>query len=261
MKTKLVVGVATLALALVGAAAADTTGDVLTMQPVSHGAQSNANWLAQEGRPDSLGVANQAFVLEASGTPDTSAAALFRGFEGVRVMDLQSLSYQHRLRSTCTKTDPRWTLFIRGRGAKTYLINLGCAVTPGHPTDDPEWFERIFTQKVIRDEIVRQVKGLPAQSDALNGTIGDLALVVDRSKGTVYLDNIAVRSRTATKVWTFAGDNGNGGPGPAADFTADEAAMIAAPLPEEALWDEADVLASITPEEQALIDASDAVTG
>ena len=30
--------------------------------------------------------------------------------------------------------------------------------------------------------------------------------------------------------------------------------MLAAPLADEALWDEADVLGSITPEEQALID-------
>jgi hypothetical protein len=261
VKTKLMVGVATLALALVGAAAADTTGDVLTMHPVSHGASSRASWLAQEGRPDSQGQANQALVLEASGTPDTSAAALFRGFEGVRVTDLQSLSYQHRAGSTCTKTDPRWTLFIRGRGAKTYLINLGCAVTPARPTDDPKWIERVFTQAVIRAEIVRQVPGLPAQRDALGGTIGDLALVVDRSKGAVYLDNVAVRTLTATKVWTFAGDNGNGAQGAPADFPADETAMMAAPLAQEALWDEADVLASITPEEQALIDEVVAATG
>jgi hypothetical protein len=150
VKTKLMVGVAMLALALVESAAADTTGDVLTMHPVSHGALSNANWLALEGRPDSQGQANQGFVLEASGTPDTSAAALFRGFEGIRVSDPQSLSYQHRAGSTCTKTDPRWTLFIRGRGAKTYLINLGCAVTPARPTYDPKWIERVFTQAVVR---------------------------------------------------------------------------------------------------------------
>ena len=36
--------------------------------------------------------------------------------------------------------------------------------------------------------------------------------------------------------------------------------MIAAPLAEEALWDEADVLASITPEEQALIGEAAATT-
>jgi hypothetical protein len=250
----LLVGVAALALALVGAAAALTTGDVLTMYPVSHGAMSQANWLAQEGRPDSQGDANQAFVLAAPGTPDTSAAALFRGFEGVRVTTLVSLSYQHRIGSTCTRTDPRWTLFIRGRSGKTYLVNLGCAVTPGHPTDDPRWVERNFTQPAIQAEIAKQVKGLPAQRDALNGTIADLALVVDRSKGTVYLDNITVRSKTLAKVWTFAGDNGNGVPGAPPDFSAEEAAMIAAPLPDEALWDEADVIASITPEEQALID-------
>ena len=40
----------------------------------------------------------------------------------------------------------------------------------------------------------------------------------------------------------------------------DELASIAAPLAAEALWDEADVLASITPEEQALIDESNAAT-
>ena len=254
MRTKLTVGVAALALALVGAAAADTTGVVLTMNPVSHGASTHANWLAQEGRPDSQGSANQAFVLDAPGSPDTSAAALFRGFEGVPVTHLTGLSYQHRVGSSCTKTDPRWTLFIRGRGAKTYLVNVGCAVTPGHLTDDPRWVERDFTFFVIRAEILKQVRGVPAQRDALAGTIGDLALVADRTKGVTYLDNITVQTTTFGKVWTFAGDNGNGSPGGPADFSAEEAAMIAAPLPDEALWDEADVLASITPDEQALID-------
>jgi hypothetical protein len=253
------VGVAALALVLAGAAAADTTGTVLTLNPVSHGAQSHANWQAQEGRADSAGAANQALVLEAPGTPDTSAAALFRGFEGVRIRDLQSLAYEHRVPGGCSKTDPRWTLFIRGRGAKTYLVNLGCAVTPARPTDDPNWVQRAFSLPVIQAEIVRQVPK-PLISDALNGTLEDLALVVDRSNGPAFLDNISVRSLTATKVWTFAGDNGNGVPGVPPDFTAEELAMLAAPLPEEALWDEADVLASITPDEQALIDESNAAT-
>ena len=258
LRGKLIVGVAAFALMLVGVAAADTTGSVLTMNPVSHGAMTHANWQAQEGRPDSQGLADQALVLEAPGTVDTSAAALFRGFEGVRVADLVSLSYQYRLGSTCTKTDPRWTLFIRGRGAKTYLIDIGCALSPGRPTDDPRWVERISNRATIKAEVVRQVKGLPAQNDALQGTIADLALVVDRSKGAVYLDNIGVSSRTVAKVWTFAGDNGNGSPGGPADFSADEAALLSAPLPDEALWDEADVLASITPDEQAMIDQADA---
>ena len=255
----LLAGAAALALTLACAAVADTTGTVLTLNPVSHGALSHANWQAQEGRPDSQGEANQALVLEAPGTPDTSAAALFRGFEGVRIRNLQSLAYDQRVRGTCTKTDPRWTLFIRGRGAKTYLVNLGCAVTPAQPTDDPNWVRRFFSLVVIQAEIVRQVPK-PLISDALNGTLGDLALVVDRSKGPAYLDNVAVRSQTASKVWTFAGDNASGGPATPPDFSADELSLLAAPLPAEALWDEADVLASIAPDEQALIDESNAAT-
>ena len=75
MKTKLAIGVAALALALAGVAAADTTGTPLTLNPVSHGAQSHANWQAQVGRPDSQGSADQALVLEAPGTPNTSAVS------------------------------------------------------------------------------------------------------------------------------------------------------------------------------------------
>lgn len=245
-------GVAVVALAIAAAAGADTTGTVLTLQPISHGAQTQGSWQAQQGRPDSQGNANQALVLQAPGTPDTSAAALFHGFEDVRVRDLQSLSYQHRVPATCSKTDPRWTLFIKGRGAKTYLLNLGCGVTPARPTDDPNWIERVFSQSVIQAEIVRQLKA--GAKDALAGTVEQLALVVDRTKGTAYLDNISVRSRTLRKVWTCAADNGNGVPGGPSDFSADELTLLAAPLADEALWDEADVLASIAPEEQALID-------
>ena len=250
-------GVAALALAIAATAAADTTGTVLTLQPVSHGAQTQASWQAQQGRTDSQGNADQALVLEAPGTPDTSGAALVRGLDGVRVRDLQSLSYQHRVPATCSKTDPRWTVFIKGRGAKTYLINLGCGVTPARPTDDPHWIERVFSQSLIQAEIIRQAPRGSA-SDALAGTIEQLALVVDRTKGAAYLDNISVRARTVRKVWTYAGDNGAGIPGAPADFSADELTLLAAPLADEALWDEADVLASITPEEQALIDEANA---
>jgi len=246
-------GVAALALAIAATAAADTTGTVLTLHPVSHGAKTQASWQAQQGRPDSQGSGNQALVLQAPGTADTSAAALVQGLDDVRVRDLQSLSYQHRVPATCSKTDPRWTLFIKGRGAKTYLINLGCGVTPARPTDDPNWIERTFSQSLIQAEIVKQApKG--AASDALAGTIEQLALVVDRTKGTTYLDNVSVRTRTVRKVWTYAGDNGTGVPGGPADFSACESTLLAAPLADEALWDEADLLASITPEEQALID-------
>lgn len=259
MRRILTLGVAAAAFALAGAAGADTTGDQLTLQPVSHGSQTQASWQAQQGRPDSQGSANQALVLEAPSTADTSAAGLFHGFDGTRVRDLLTLAYEHRVPGTCTKTDPRWTVFIRGRSSRTYLVSLGCAVTPARPTDDPHWIQRVFTQPLIQAETVRQL-GTKFASDALNGTVTGLALVVDRSKGAAYLDNILVRTRAATKRWTYAGDNGNGVPGGPTDFTAAEAAMVAAPLPDEALWDEADVIASITPEEQAMIDESNTAT-
>jgi hypothetical protein len=257
LRNTLAIGFAALALVLAGAAAADTTGTVLTLNPVSHGAQSHANWQAQQGRPDSQGSSNQALVLEAPGTPDTSAAALFRGFEDVRIRELVSLGYEHRVPGTCTKTDPRWTIFIRGRSGHIWPVNLGCAVTPARPTGDPNWIGRVFTLPVIQAEIVRQV---PKAGDALAGTVGDLALVVDRSKGPAYLDNIQVRSRGTSKIWTTASDNGNGVPGGPNDFSADELASLAAPLAAEALWDEDQILGSITPDEQALIDASNAAT-
>jgi hypothetical protein len=66
---------------------------------------------------------------------------------------------------------------------------------------------------------------------------------------------------TATEAWTYAGDNGSGVPGGAPSaLSADELASITAPLAAEALWDEADVVASITPDEQAMIDASTTAT-
>jgi hypothetical protein len=249
----LMAGVAALVLTIAAVAAADTTGGVLTLHPVSHGAQTQASWQAQQGLPDSQGSANQALVLDAPSTPDTSASAIFQGFEGLRLRDLQSLSYDNHVPALCSKTDPRWTIFVHGKGAKTYLINLGCGVTSARPTEDSAWVERVFSRKLIESEVVRQV-ARPLVNDALAGTIEQLALVVDRTKGAAYLDNITVHAGTLGKVWTYAGDNDNSAPVGPVDFSAEQLTMLAAPLVDEALWDEADVLASITPEEQALID-------
>jgi len=258
MKWKLTAAAAC-ALALAGAAAADTTGEQLTLYPVGHGQSSHAQWLAQEGRPDSQGDANQALLLEAAGTPNTSAAGIVRGFAGVRIRDLLGLSYEHRVGGTCSKTDPRWTVFIRGRTGKRYLVNIGCAVSPPQSTGDPRWVRRTAPQSVIEAEIVRQLKGSLAK-DALTGTVDELALVVDRTKGFVYLDNITVQSRSFGKVWTYAGDNGNGVPGTPPDFSAEDAAMLAADIAPEAYLDEADLMASITPEDQAMIDEANSAT-
>jgi hypothetical protein len=243
------------AFVLAGVAAADTTGDVLTLYPAGGGSSTYAAWKAQEGRPDSQGTGNQALYLQnLTPAPNTAAAAHVTGFEGVPVTALVSLSYEHRVPGLCSKTDPRWTLFIRGKSGKQYVVNLGCALTPGRATSDPHWIQRIFTQPVIRAEVLRQPKG----TDALAGKITGLALVVDRTNGSVYLDNVAVRSKTASRTWTYAGDNGNGVTGAAAPaFTAEQYALMAAPIPDDSQFDEDVLMPSLTPDEQAAIAVED----
>jgi hypothetical protein len=251
---KYLAGAAALASAFVlaGVAAANTTGDVLTLYPVGGGQDTYAAWKAQEGRPDSQGTANQALYLQhLSNAP---AAAHITGLEGTRVTLLASLSYEHRVPGTCTKTDPRWTLFIRGKSGKEYLVNLGCALTPGRPTDDPHWIQRFFTQAVIRAEILRQT----GKTDALAGTIERLALVMDRSQGSVFLDDVRVVSKTAQKTWTYAGDNGNGVPGaPPPLFSAEQSALLAQPIPTDSQFDEDVLMPSLTADEQAAIAVDD----
>jgi hypothetical protein len=250
---KYLAGAAALASAFVlaGVAAADTTGDVLTLYPVGGGQDTYAAWKAQEGRPDSQGTASQALYLQR--LSNAPAAAHVTGLAGTPVTALVSLSYEHRVPGLCTKTDPRWTLFIRGKSGKEYVVNLGCALTPGQPTDDPHWVRRLFSTAVIRAEVLRQSKG----TDGLAGKIDGLALVVDRATGSVDLDNVGVRSKTASKTWTYAGDNGNGIQGSAPAFTAEQSALVAAPIPEDSQFDEDVVMPSLTADEQAAIAVED----
>lgn len=249
MNAKLTAAAAALALVLVGVAAAATAGDLLTLYPAGGGPQTYASWKANEGRPDSSGSANQALYLQnLTGAPDTAAAAHGRGFEGTEVRFLVSIGYEHRRDSTCTKTDPRWTLFIRGKSGKRYLVTLGCAITPPRPTGDPNWIGRIYSQPLIRAEVLEQ-RG----SDAFAGTIDGLAFVMDRANGDVIADNLAVRSRFAAKVWSFAGDNANGIPGAPPSFSDEDRALLAEEIPAVALLDEADLMASLSPEAQATI--------
>jgi hypothetical protein len=250
------------ACALIGAAAAaaDTIGAQLTLYPASQGQQTQASWTAQEGEPDRTGEANQAVLLERDTTEaGTSAAAHIRGLEGVPVNFLVSLSFDYRVADgVCNVTDPRWALFIQGKSGRHYLINLGCATMSPAAAQSPGWLRRRALQPFIRAAIMMQNRKF--FTDIINGNLEGLSLVFDRSVGHVFVDDVIVRARgLPSGIWTYAGDNGNGLPA-SPDFTADELAMIAASLPDEALWDEADVLASITPEEQAMIDEANAAT-
>jgi hypothetical protein len=130
----------------------------------------------------------------------------------------------------------------------TLPVTLGCAVMPHQATSDPKWVRRTAPQPFVRAEIMKQVG-----KDALAGTIDGLAFVLDRSSGEVFADNITIRSKYASKTWTFAGDNANGTPGAPPSFSDEDTALLAGEIPAAALLDEPELMASLTPEEQATI--------
>lgn len=237
---------------LVGAASA--TDDGLSLFPASHGAGTIAAWRAQQGETDDQGGANQAILLEKDAASDgTSAAAHLRGYEGVQVRVLASLAYEYRAKDgVCTVTDPRWALFVRGRSGREYAVNLGCKVTPSSPGAEGGWIRKTATQPFIRAQVLRK-----GGNDALGGTIDGIALVFDQSVGHVFVDNIRVQGKGGTNTWTFAGDNGGTNPpgGGSPSFSAEQAAVLAAPLSADEQLSQDDLFASLTPDEWAAVNA------
>jgi hypothetical protein len=240
--------VAATALALIGAASA--TDDGLWLFPASHGTGTIAAWLAQSGEADDQGGGNQALLLEKDvDTGDNSAAAHIVGLEGQPVRNV-TLAYEYGAKGTCSATDPRWALFVRGVHGRQYEVNLGCKTAPSSPGAEPGWIRKTFTRALVSAEVLRK-----GGTEALNGTVAGLALVFDRSLGFTYVDNIHVQSRTAN-TWTFAGDNGGTNPpgGGSAGFTAEQSALVAAPVTADEQLTQDELFGSLTPEEWAEID-------
>jgi hypothetical protein len=235
---------------LVGAASA--TDDGLWLFPASHGANTVAAWRAQEGETDDQGAANQALLLEKDAPgADTSAAAHLIGYEGVQVRAISSLAYEYRVKDgVCTTTDPRWALFIRGQSGRQYLVNLGCKVTPSSPGAESGWIRRTATQPFIRAQVLRN-----GGTDALGGTVAGLALVFDHAIGHVFVDNIRVQGKGGTNTWTFAGDNGGTKPPGGPSFSAEQTALLAAPFTADEQLSQDDLLASLTADEWAAVNA------
>ena len=67
-----------------------------------------------------------------------------------------------------------------------------------------------------------------------------------------------MRSKIAQTAWTYAGENGNGVPGaPAPAFSAEQTALLAAPIADDPQFDEDVIMPSLTAEEQAAIAVED----
>jgi len=240
------------AFALAGTAGA--TDDGLWLFPASHGSGTIAAWRAQQGEADVQGTANQAILLEKdTAAADTSAAAHVVGLEGLRVTLLASLSYDYRVKDgVCTLTDPRWALFVTGQSGRQYEVNLGCRSSLTTSGAEPGWLRKTATQAFIRAQVLRKGGG-----DALNGQVAGLALVFDHAVGHVYVDNIRVQAKGPGNVWTYGGDNGGTNPpgGGSPSFSADQTALLAAPLSVDEQLSSDDLLASLTPDESALVNA------
>lgn len=219
----------------------------LKLHPVGQGKDTHAAWIGGAGEADDTGNANQTFLLT-NGTADgNGSAAIIRGAEGVPVRLLTSLSYEYRKDGRCTKTDPRWTLFVQGRSGRHYVVNLGCAVSAPSTGSTPGWIRRTATQTFIRMEAFRK-----GGNDALDGTLTGLALAYDQTIGSILVDNISVATKLGSQTWTCAADNG-GDPVTVDAFTAEETAFLAQPFSIDELTYVDELIASATVDEWAAI--------
>jgi hypothetical protein len=219
----------------------------LRLHPVGQGKDTHAFWVGGIGEADNTGAANQAFRLTNGDTDANGSAAIIRGIEDVPVNYMTSLSYEYRKDGRCSKTDPRWTLFVQGKSGRQYVVNVGCAEAAPSTGSTPGWIRRTATQPFLRMEVLRK-----AGTDALAGRLTGLALAYDQTVGSILVDNITVASKLGKQTWTSAADNGNDPSGPDG-FTDEQAALLALPFSIDELTYVDDLLASATPDEWAAI--------
>lgn len=219
----------------------------LKLHPVSSGKFTHANWLGNVGEPDATGNASQAFLLADGQADANGSAAIVRGVENVPVRLVTGLSYEYRKDGRCSKTDPRWTLFVQGKSGKHYVVNLGCATSAPSPGSTPGWIKRTAAQSFLRLEVMRK-----GGTDAFAGNLTGLALAYDQTVGSILLDDISVATRLGSQTWTSAADNGND-PVRADGFSDEQLAFLAQPLSLDELTYVDDLLASATPDEWAVI--------
>jgi hypothetical protein len=238
--------VGVLALAFAPGALAGT----VTLYPTSFGAFTTASWRAQIGLPDTVGSADQALLLEKdSFDAGTAATAVVTGVAEQRVQLLTGLEWQRRIKTDCTKTSPRWTLVVRGKSGRQYVVRFGCAQSAHAPGANPNWIRDINSQTLIRTRLMQA-----GRTDALAGTIVSLAIVFDERgpTGTSILDNIRViiKSAIGANTWTCAADNAEAVPGGPAGFAPDD--LRVNPLSDSELMTLDEIWPLMTADDQAI---------
>ena len=253
MRRFVVLAATAAALVLAVPAAAD---EELTLQPESLGEHTVSSWRGHEGLPDTFGEANQALYLQMGATEPrpAAAAAVARGIEGVPARFLTGLEFEYRIDGRCGTFDPRWTIRVRGRGGRQYILRLGCGTGVRSPGSGPGWIRVTHPQALIRAQLER----LAPRGDALAGTIVDLALVfAPRDEvGYVFVDNVTVAVRGRARVFTSAADNGDQRGG-TSSFAEALAVDLDQPLSTSESLEAEELLASLTEEEQAIVAMTD----
>jgi hypothetical protein len=219
----------------------------LKLHPVAQGGFNRASWVGQIGQADDTGGSAQGFMLTNDDVDANGSAAIVRGVEGVPVRYVSSLAYEYRKDGRCSKTDPRWTLFIAGKKGMHYVVNLGCAVSAPSPGATPGWIRRTASESFIRMEVLRK-----GGTDAFSGTLTGLALAFDQTVGYTIVDKIAVSTRLGRQTWTCAADNGND-PVASDALTSEQLGLLAQPFSTDELTYVDDLLASATADEWAAI--------
>ncbi len=226
---------------------------VMTLYPTGS-ASATATWQPQQGLPDTVGVANQALVLQKTAS-DGAATAVVTGVEGQAAQSLLGLAWERRLDGDCGKIAPRWTLAVAGKSGRQYLVRFGCAQAAHAPGSAVGWVRDINSQTLIRTRLL-QAGG----TDALAGTIVSLTIVYDErvAAGITYLDNISVRSKTlGSNLWTSPADNAAVLPGPPS-FVLDDLAVD--PFSASELLTLEEIWPTLTADDQAIAASDVTVT-
>jgi len=200
---------------------------LFTLHPAGFGSQSYASWKAQEGLDDpdnAKGLPQQALYFQKMTTTATVAAgvAVFKGFAGLTVSQIQGLEWKHRDDGHCGAGAPRWNIVSQDPvHQKKYITFLGCAAalhSAGGGSMNRSGLHAWITDTQPSPAAVQCLPfepTAPAATLAECGTfiVTQLAIVfdegIDQGQGFVHLDDITVTANGVTHVWHSASDNSN----------------------------------------------------